>query len=285
MGLFKKIFSSSKPKPQIEVRVSVGGSRQGSPTEFSDDDPSLLKEINSDGTPTPISHTLTYDSACPYCGAVLDKPTKRKRDCPECKKPIYVRTTQELYDHSSLTEEQLMHSDFFESLRYTIFVTKKDYDEAEDKLKKKWNRQKINTYDVLWSLYNNLELYKRHIGKEYDNQGRISEVLRRKQWMDVNAAKYQARRGNDPRPYLELSDRNAISLAKLDKYADGLTVKSFNCCEACDKFDDKTFSIEFLEKNPVLPIKTCTRPCEENPKFTFCTCTYNTHYNWSDSTG
>lgn len=279
MGLLSSLFSTP-PNRSAKTTGDFADQQNPKGVDFSDNDEDLLKAINTEENVDPISRTLPFDTACPYCGVVFDKPVKRKKECPECKQVIYVRTTQTLYEHSALTKEQLAHAEFYERLRYDLGATKEDYKNAEAVLKKKWNRSKINTYDVLWSMYNSLELYQKDIDPEYDKKAVISEVLRKKQWMGFAAATYQARRGKDPKPYIEGAHHSAIQLAKLEEYVDGLTVQCPSCCDACMKFDKKTFSLEFVEKTPVLPVKICTRQCEDNPKYTYCVCTYGQHYNF-----
>jgi hypothetical protein len=280
MGLLSKLFSQDNDKPKVEVTISgpTEDTSNKQPADFSDDDPELLKDITSTEKTAP-DKKLPFNSTCPYCGVVLDKPIKRKRACPECKKTIHVRTTQDLYPTSALTDEQVNHAEFYMVLKRTIYITMEDYKKTENMLKKKWNTTKVNTYDVLWSLHNNLQLYHRHIDKTYDKKWAMVEVFQRKSWTDEAAARYQANRGHDPNGYLKAAHNNRIQMAKLDEYTKGLTVKCYDCCEACMKFNDKTFSLAFLDKTPVLPIKTCTRPFSDDSKFTFCNCTYQNYYS------
>ena len=282
MGFFSKLFAENNNEPNIKITVtsSTDSVPERKKVAFSDNDPDLIEDINSHEAVTP-NKSLPFGDTCPYCGVVFDKPIKRKKTCPDCGKTMYVRTTQELYPSSTLTEDQLNHAEFYMTMKNVIFITRDDYKQTEAMLKKKWNTPKINTYDVLWSLYNSLNLYQRHIDKTYDKKQALSEVFNRKKWVDVAAATYQANRGHDPAPYLKGANNNSIQQAKLDEYTKGLTVKCYSCCDACMKFDDKTFTIDFLQKTPVLPIKTCTRPFSDDSEFTFCTCTYQSYYEWN----
>lgn len=282
MGFFSKLFEQNNNEPEVEIRVTASMNEPKSKkVAFSDNDPDLMEDIHSNDSVN-LKKKLDFSSACPYCGVVLDKPIKRKRACPECGGTIHVRTTQELYPSSALTDEQLNHAEFYMTMKNTIYVTMDDYKQTENMLKKKWSRDKINTYDVLWSLHNNLRLYQRHIDKTYDKKQVLSEVFNRKRWADEAAARYQANRGYDPAPYLRTAHNNTIQQAKLDDYTKGLTVKCYDCCDACMKFNDKTFSLEFLQKTPVLPIKTCTRPFSDGSKYAFCTCMYQSYYEWDN---
>lgn len=283
MNFFSKLFGSENQEPEIKITVtsSIDDGRQHKKAKFSDNDPEIIKELTSSEAGRP-DEKLPFSTTCPYCGVVYDKPIKRKKKCPDCGNTIYVRTTQDLYPSSALTEGEVNHAEFYMTMKNTIFITMGDFKKMEKVLQKKWNTQKVNTYDVLWGLYNSLELYQRHVDKTYGKKQVLNEVFYRKKWLDTAAASYQANRGHDPMPYLQSAHRNTIQQSKMDEYTKGLTVKCYNCCEACMKFDDKTFSIDFLEKTPVLPVKACTRPFKDGSKFTFCTCNYQSYYEWGE---
>ncbi|MEX1112164.1 MAG: hypothetical protein WEC84_01765 [Candidatus Andersenbacteria bacterium] len=270
-----------KEGPEIEVRITSSPRERANKKKivFSDNDPDLIEYINSTERINPTKK-LPFSANCPYCGVVSDRLFKRKRACPECGKAVHVRTTQDLYPSSALTDEQVNHVEFYFAMKDIIYVTMDDYRATEEALKKKWNKEKINTYDVLWSLHNNLNIYRRHIDKAYDQKQIMVEILRRRRWMDQSAARYQANRGHDPDLYLKSAHNNDIQIAKMDENVKGITVKCYDCCESCMKFNDKTFSIEFVEKTPVLPTKTCTRPFNDDSEFTFCNCSYQNYYEW-----
>lgn len=282
MGFLSNLFGDNQQEPEIKVTVT-SNIESGLPSrkkrELSDNDPLLMEDIQSTESHRP-SQKLPFSNTCPYCGVILDKPIGRKKSCPECKNTIYVRTTQELFPSSALTKEQVAHADFYTALKYTLMATKDDYSRHEDILKKKWHLTKVNTYDVLWSMYNDTKLLERNIDKSYDSHWAMIQLLRNHQMTTFDAAKYQAARGNDPTSYLETAQEYSLKIARLEDDIKGLTVQCFSCCDACTKFHDKTFSLSFIEKNPVLPIKTCTRPFDEDSKFVFCTCSYREYYEF-----
>lgn len=283
MGLLSKLFNSSNQnEPKITVTVTGGIEDEASmPTkrDFSDNDTALMDSINSTETITP-THKLPLSDICPYCGVVQSKPVGRKKNCSDCKKPIYVRTTQDLFPTSALTEEQVAHVDFYMSLKNILMVTKDDYKKHEVALKKKWNVTQVNAYDVLWSMYNDTSLLQRNIDKSTDKKWAMIQMFRNHQITTFEAAEYQAARGNDPTSYLVTAQEYSLKIAKLQDYVKGLTIQSYSCCDACTKFHDKTFSLDFIEKTPVLPIKTCTRPFADGSKFVFCTCRYSEYTEW-----
>ena len=273
MSFFSKFIKSDQ---------DITKSQRFDPTkgaEMSDDDPELIAALHSDEA-KPVQQKLPHSDTCPYCGVILDKPFTRKRKCPECEEVVYVRTTQSLYPSSALTKEQLNNAEFYETMRTMIDVTEDDYNKHAASLKKKWGLNEINTYDVLWSMFNDLELYTRGIDKSLDSDWRAISLYRTKSVVDEAAAFYQGRRGFDPTDYLKTAKSYHIKVAKLEPSIKGLTVISYNCCEPCKKFHNKTFSTDFLESNPVLPIPACTNPLEEGSRFTFCNCQYDSYWDF-----
>jgi hypothetical protein len=280
MGLFsKQRDTGSTKKPEIIVTVSETKNPTRDKVKFSDNDPSLMGDIQSTETFQPTQN-LPYSNVCPYCGAVLDKPIGRKKTCPECKNIIFVRTTQDLCPSSALTKEQVNHVDFYMLLKNVLLITKDDYREHEKMLQKRWNVQKVNIYDVLWSMFNDMNLLQRNIDKTMGKEWAVTQMFRNCQTTTIGAARYQAARGNDPITYLRTAMEYSLKIAKIEKSTEGLTVGCYSCCDNCTKFKDKTFSLDFIEKNPVLPIKSCTRPFEDGSKFVFCTCTYRPYYEY-----
>lgn len=280
MGLLSQLLKTlSQPQPRVDVTISETEPHTRAKREFSDNDPTLMESIHSTDTYQP-TQKLPFSDICPYCGAVQAKPIGRKKTCPDCKNAIYVRTTQDLFPSSALTKEQVAHVDFYTALRNVLLATKEDYLKHEKALQKQWNTKKVNTYDVLWSMFNDMELLQRSIDKSQEKRWALAEMFRNHQSTTLAAAEYQAARGHDPAPYLKSAHEYSLKIAKLDDSAKGLTVQSYSCCDACKKFHHKTFSLDFIEKNPVLPIKTCTRPSEDDSKFVLCTCSYQQYYEW-----
>lgn len=281
MGLFSRIFNQNESETRIRITTSSDSDTE-SKVVMSDNDDSLLAELSNNYS-KPAPQKLDFSNTCPNCGFIFDQPIKRKKNCSECKKPIFVRTTQTLYPSSALTEEQVNHAEFYETMRSSLGLMKSDYKSHKEALKKKWDKEKINTYDVLWSMFNDHNLYTRSIDKSLSKNYQLIDFFRTKRWIDVAAAQYQANRGHDPSTYLKASHNNDIQAAKLDEYTKGLTIRCYDCCDACQKFDNKTFSIEFLEQRPVLPIPACTRPFKDGSDFTFCTCSYQNYQEWDDN--
>ena len=281
MGLLSKLFSvKAQNEPKITVTISENESETPirNKREFSDNDPKLLESIDSNEAYQP-TQKLPLSNICPYCGTLQEKPVARKKICPHCKNVMYVRTTQDLFPSSNLTAEQVAHVDFYTVLKNILLVTKDDYREHEKLLQRKWNTSKVNTYDVLWSMFNDMKLLQRSIDKSQEKKWALIQMYRNQQGTTIGAAQYQAARGTDPTTYLKTAQGYALKMAKLSD-AEGLVVNSTWCCDACTKFNNKTFSLDFIEKTPVLPIKTCTHPFEDGSKFVFCTCSYSEYHNY-----
>ena len=287
MGLLSKLFGS-EDQESPKVKITVTSSFESEPPTttdskrvFSDNDPTLLESVQSTAAQQP-TQKLPFSKTCPYCGVILEKPIGRKKSCPECKNTIYVRTTQDLFPSSALTSEQVAHVDFYTSMKYTLMVTKDDFIKHEMALQKKWNMPDVNTYDVLWSMYNDTDLLRRNIDKSSDKKWATIQLLRNHQMSTFDAAKYQASRGHDPIQYLETAYSYSLKMARLQDGVKGLTVECYSCCDACTKFHGKTFSLDFIQKTPVLPLKTCTRAFEDGSKFVFCNCHYSDYYEWQN---
>lgn len=282
MGFFSKLFESNHNEPKITVSISGdidSGSQKRKRRDFSDGDPEIMESITSVDVQRP-TQKLPFSKTCPYCGTILDKPIGRKKKCPECKETIFVRTAQDLFSTSALTKEQVAHVDFYTAMKYKLMTTKEDYKKHEKVLKEKWSTSKVNTYDVLWSMYNDPKLIQRNVDKDGDRRYATIQVLRNHQMITFDAAKYQAARGHDPSSYLKTAHNYSLQMAKINEGVKGLTVQCYSCCDTCTKFHDKTFSLDFVAKNEVLPIKTCTRPFEDGSKFVFCTCSFREYYEW-----
>ena len=283
MGLLSKLFNANNQnEPKRTVTVSGGITEEPSSQSkrvFSDNEAGLLDSINTNEAVVP-TQKLPLSNVCPNCGVIQNKPVGRKKNCSDCKKPIYVRTTQDLFPSSALTVEQVAHVDFYMGLKNYLMATKDDYIKHEKLLQKKWNTPKVNTYDVLWSMYNDTSLLQRNIDKSTDKKWATIQMFRNHQISTFEAAEYQAARGNDPTPYIRTAQEYSLKMAKLNEYAKGLTIQSYSCCDACTKFHDKTFTLDFIEKTPVLPVKTCTRPFRDGSKFVLCTCRYSEYSEW-----
>lgn len=283
MGLLKKLYqAATTPPKQPKVTVTISDDYQPLPQakrQFSDNDPALLESLNTTETFQP-TQKLPLSDVCPYCGVVQSKPIGRKKNCSDCKQPIYVRTTQDLFPNSALTKDQVNDVDFYMALKNVVMATKDDYLRHEKRLQKEWNTPKVNTYDVLWSMYNDVEMLKRGVDKDQTGKWGDIRLMMCHQMTTFNAAQYQAGRGHDPTPYLKTALSYSLKMARLEDNVKGLTVQSYACCDNCSKFHDKTFTLDFIEKTPVLPVKTCTHPAEDGSKYVYCTCTYQNYYEW-----
>jgi len=85
---------------------------------------------------------------CPNCNSTLDPSPKRKKACPICGKPIYIRNGNLLSEYDALREDWLVYL-------APLSVTKKHFDDARSQLTQQFTRPP-GFYDVVWRILNNL---------------------------------------------------------------------------------------------------------------------------------
>ncbi|MDO8621521.1 MAG: hypothetical protein Q7R31_04565 [Candidatus Levybacteria bacterium] len=137
-------------------------------------------------------------SVCPYCDTIFPKPPKRKTRCEKCGGECFVRTKQTIFNSDLLTEEGALAVDFFKELQY-LGATIKDYLKVEAELSKKWGT-KPKSYDVVWRVSNRLIMQPGKVENDYDPR---TSLLQHAKMVAFAQAMYQAKRGNDPLPYLK----------------------------------------------------------------------------------
>ncbi len=135
---------------------------------------------------------------CPYCGTIFKKPPKRKTKCEKCGEECFIRTTQTIFNSDILTQEDALAADFFKELQY-LGATIDDYLKVEAELSQKWGT-KPKSYDVVWGVSNRLVIQPPHSENDYDSK---SNLLNHAKMVAFAQAMYQAKRGNDPLPYLK----------------------------------------------------------------------------------
>lgn len=217
MGIFDKLLHSSSPGP---------------------------------GQEPPRSPASRNNGACPYCGVQLTNPPKRKIACPECKSPIYVRTTQRIFDSNLLTEEQALAADFFKDLEYQG-ATVEDFNKARNELAKRWNTDP-KPYDIVWRVSNGLVV-------RVQNPGMVT----------FSQALYQLKRGNDPAPYLRAKYK---SEAGTDDRK--FTIVTNGCCTVCSELEGKVITAKEIATSQPLPNPKCTHKLAKNDKYSWCVCMY-----------
>ena len=185
---------------------------------------------------------------CPYCGIVVDPVPKRKKDCPSCGKPMYIRKGKLLSEFDALREDWLAYL-------APLDVSKKDFDEARARLTVQFG-QSPGFYDVVWRMLTNVIA-----------AGRPSADM-------VNAYREMARVASftrtDPRPYLASALRTSLQAMKMEGVK-RVSISSyggepdFSTCEVCRSLHGTKLPID--EALATLPIPNkCTRD--------WCRCEY-----------
>jgi len=89
---------------------------------------------------------------------------------------------------------------------------------------------------------------------------------------------YQYRRGRDPAPYLKVVRNYELqeirNVSRL--FPEGLLVQvsAHGCCDTCESLRvGKTYQLEALLRDPLLPVPGCTKNLEKR-KYSYCTCMY-----------
>lgn len=213
--------------------------------------------------------------ACPYCDAIFKKPPKRKTRCEKCDNECFVRTKQAIFNSDLLTQEDTLAADFFRDLQY-LGATINDYLENEAELSKKWGT-KPKSYDIVWRVSNRLVMHPPGIKNDYDKR---SHLLQHAKMIALAQALYQARRGNDPYSYLKSVRNYEIQIGMGRGYApDYFEIETQNCCKKCIRYQGKKYTVEELEKHPMLPIKDCINKINQESKYSWCTCWYSPRYS------
>lgn len=106
---------------------------------------------------------MANDSACPYCGVILDPFPKRSRKCPNCREPIVLRTEPTSKTKLLLTKSEADEFDRAKkarSLRNRVLANLEEfglneghYTKTEKRLTKEFGRSP-SAGDVFWRLAN-----------------------------------------------------------------------------------------------------------------------------------
>lgn len=209
-------------------------------------------------------------NACPNCGFVFEPAPARGRKCPECHKPFVVRRNQSLFNSDLLTEEQATDSFCFIQLE-SAGATIDDAIDTINKLKKQWNKTKINPRDVLYSLVMTIpQKYQSDPLKMIETAADCYHT-----W-----AKREYNAGKDPRPYLETSNDQRLELVKLQRatwfneVAEYAYIYSNHCCDTCRSRNGKRVKITDAKTKKPLPFKDCTNRPDKTKKYSFCEAVY-----------
>jgi hypothetical protein len=180
---------------------------------------------------------------CPYCNASLDSVPKRKKKCPSCGKPIYVRQGK------LRTEFDALMADWLNYLA-PLDITKKRFIDTKNALAEQFG-QPPGFYDVVWRILEDVVATSR---SPAILQCAYSEMAR--------AADFEKR---DPRPYQDLASKYYFE-ATMASFRENDLIRSVMIysfvnddlvCDACKALSGQIFPIDEV---PPLPYEKCTSP-------------------------
>lgn len=199
---------------------------------------------------------------CPYCGEVLAQRPKRKKKCPACKNPIYVRTDPETGQKILTTEESAQVMDWLELLE-DYRITKQDFLTQKRRISKKFGTEATDR-DVIWSLFNDLVIQRAAAGD-----------FRTAEHVYSDMATFRQEEGKDPFHQLQQASRMEL----MDLTESGCTkVKTSTCndddvCPSCRNLERQVFKIDDALEVMPLPNKNCTTDLEYGSRGR-CRCGY-----------
>ena len=204
------------------------------------------------------------NTACPYCGVVLEKIPKANCKCPHCRHTIYVRKKRPFFDRDLLTEEQALVSDEFVMLNATIIfqATKELYEGTQKKLSTRFGTQ-ASWDDVVWSLY---AQYAMHYSQVPDFDA-----------LSVTYACMAAHMHRCHKPFaMQLSESYRYKLMYMRQLGFKLVDISeadYQECQACKPLKGQSYKItDELIKHPPLPPADCTCVIDKKLAPGYCIC-------------
>jgi len=215
---------------------------------------------------------------CPYCQTELAVRPQRKKKCPSCQKPIYIRTLPDTREKVLVTEDDAQRIDaeweskgkraqLLSSLE-AFGISQSEFLNRKELLSKKYGRE-ASDRDVAWGLYNE------RINREAKSGAPDFHTL---QMLYYTMALFLDEEGKDS--FSTLVEAKKCELRALEKNFGAkrkvkiLTAKEQSCPE-CQKLEGKIFTIDEALRSMPLPCKECTNPgyTDDDDKG-FCRCMY-----------
>ena len=177
---------------------------------------------------------------CPYCHKALKKNPKRKSKCPHCSQYIFVRSRQNLFTGSLLTEEQARAVDWF-YITAGYGITKEIYFKKKMELSKKFAKESSYS-DIIWGLFNDAIIL------NSDDYHILSMIY-------YQMAIFLEEEGKDPFPLLQDHIKMQL-LGYQKKGAKKVKIMSIDdriTCDDCKKLDGKIMTVEeALKRMPII---------------------------------
>lgn len=203
----------------------------------------------------------TSNTACPHCGAVLDKVPTRRAKCPHCGKDMYVRSKQTLFPQSLLTEPQADAVDAIKNFEF-LGLSDKTFKDKQAQLSAKFGTQ-ASVDDTLWSIYNGL----------------ITSLARTKDFSQLSIiysqmAVFLVKRGKDGQRMMVEANKMTMRDYAMMGVIDFEIINDTQACNTCKALGNKRFKMsQELVESPPLPPNDCS--CELwKGKLPLCACSY-----------
>jgi hypothetical protein len=205
---------------------------------------------------------------CPHCRQILPRRPKAKSRCKACRNFIYVRTTQNRFDSTLLTESQVDELEAIEWLSQ-VGTDEASFDDMRTTLRSRFGAEP-SVGDVIWGVLNSAS-------------ARSSDPLRLAQ-LEVLKAERLVREGKDP-------DRKRLTEAirhektqwllqwKADGFVVGVTISGTpGRCRSCRQLPRTVIPIDDAIRLQLLPHLECTNEPDEHPRSIACRCEYQVEF-------
>lgn len=202
--------------------------------------------------------------SCPYCGYSLKEMPQRKKKCPSCQRPIYVKSTPDNRNKRIMTEAQAMAAekewDLYNIRQISISVLL-PFGLTEQDIERERGLGAIDDRKAVISLVTGVE-------KETDDlhQRKMSLLL---------LAAYAEEDGRPFHEYLTKANICELHYYKQSgvKRVEILTAGHGNACTECESNSKKVFEIDDALRIMPLPQPACTRTIA-GKRLGFCRCSY-----------
>lgn len=219
--------------------------------------------------------TVTDRTVCPYCGVVLDKRPKRKKECPHCGNYIFLRRKPGCQDKVFVTESEAQaideenrraaRRDHWMTILGQFGVIQSDYERMKRQLRRRFKSEPADG-DIIWGLLNKL----------------TTELadLQDLRMLYGHQAHFLAWEGRD---FLTpLRESYKCSLLHL-KQAGCKSVRVCamgpgQACQPCQQQDGRVLGIDAALREMPLPCRDCAT--EINGRQGFCRCQYEGVYQY-----
>ncbi len=188
--------------------------------------------------------TQKLSARCPCCNIIIDPAPKRKKACPKCGKPIYIRNGKLLNEFEALREDWLGYLN-------PLDISKKHFDDARSQLAQQFGHSP-GFYDVVWRILNNV----------IASAGRPNDDVEKAYYEMARVASFEHK---DPRRYiaqalttsLQIMKMRGVKLVVISCYAGE---PDFSTCDACRSLHRTKLTIDEALSTSQSPISAQVTP-------------------------